>query len=1564
MSRRLLILLCCLACYQAFAQPRLEVVLQKGHSDNNFNYPSIIAISHDNRWVVTFRNKDKEMIIWSLATSKIYAAYTLDITISTAEFLGNNEDLLLNHSHVLNIHSGKMQSLPSSASHPLQWKIKYDYSFSQHKYTKRIAWSVTPPDFTDTLKQKFSLFAHDKKNNRCWVASEESLYEYDLATRQALPLHPGLGKISRLYWDSLPRILIVEGYQNAVLFRGTLASDKFTIKGQVLNITVSPGGKWVAGLDVEKKPAALKIWKINNSNTPELQFTLSDFKGYSGEHAWFNSDSTVLLYAKKEEANGLTSYKAKLLQLPSLRTIWEEKETAVQYECAGKGRYLIAIYAEEDKVVDLSTGRYVQVNNATLQKVQISADEEYLLAKFKQDNQYRYGALYRLPGLEPVNETMGDSAINRFSKYSIYPDPKFLFDQNGKNIIAYYNSNRLLFYDIATGNWKQDSLVTGGVSISNLEYDATGKYFLVQRGFYQDPFVFDAATLQPLKKEDTLVRVISFTAGRGSRLFSLYRKNFENHILRVQAVPGGSTTELPLIGYLQAIHTSRQGDSLAYITMRLHQYRNEEGFLRTEKIYTARLLSVSGFRLLDSVRLPNEVAEKSDKFQLYFSKTGQQIYIGCLGLYRWDLRQQSLTKISLSKTGYYFPVAENSTGSSLLGYRANEKRDSSAIVSLSLQNGEVKQLAPSDLDAYYLDGISNIYLKSYADQFNLKIDYKNYYINTRQPDLRVQGPVNAELYNPVFTPNGKQVLQLSTVYGLDVYDAAAFLPLSGIRPYRFSTIGFTANRKYAVQPGFGSELLKVYEVANGFRKIPIFTSNGPDSPYYFFNKYNVYADQLMHLSRNGNWLYTLDCRGENIVRVFEFPSGKLVYEDKGAHLRPVKNKNYQPGRLDQEDFSLTSISMSDDETTLLYETAQPYLVKAKVSAGKKQLLSFKKQDLFNIILSETGRYAAALNSQPENNSLKDSLISWDEAGKRSAIAAGTSLLSSWSAIRMEILEKENILLLFRPDRVQVYQLPQLTLLKTFVEPTMIAAGTEEAVLIINAAGKTRQAYQLPSLQPVPPPVKKETYSFTYTNGLQRIMKDSTELASFVFDETNEEMLFFTPGNYYAVSKASAEAIAFRYNGELYPASVFDVLYNRPDTVFRLLQPVFHFREDLLSLYKKAGEIRQQRYPFRRSAGRLDALPVVSISNSEQVTVTTERNVSLSCSGASKAAPLSALRIFVNGVPYGGHKGFAIQGSDYKTTLTIPLSPGRNEIRLMATTADGLSSLPATTVVYYQPAEKRQPLTRFIGIGIAAYADTNYNLKYAAKDIRDFTRLLRSKTKQLQVDTLLNEKATRENILALKNNLHSLQPEDRVILLFAGHGLRNSRNEYFLAPHNMDFENPEQKGISAEELYSLLDSIAPRQRLILLDACNSGELFSTDTSLAEGVYGTRAEKEVQTVPGGRGIILDSASNSSGQSVADIMEEVFADYSNSYGIDVVAATKGTELAWETPALKNGVFTYALIKVLQGFSAVNTKERRVPAVSDLLRNVSPMVFKITAGKQKPVTRSQNTAADWELW
>lgn len=1561
MSRRLLILLCCLACYQAFAQPRLEVVLQKGHSDNNFNYPSIIAISHDNRWVVSFRNKDKEMIIWNLAASKIYAAYTLDITISTAEFLGNNEDLLLNQSHVLNIHSGKMQSLPSPASNPLQWKIKYDYSFSQHKYTKRIAWSGTPADFTDTLKEKFSLFAHDKKNNRCWVASEESLYEYDLATRQVLPLDPGLGTISRLYWDSLPGILIVEGYQNAALFRGTLADGMIKIRGQVLNITVSPGGKWVAGLDVEKKTATLKIWKINNDNNPELQFTLSDFKGYSGEHAWFNSDSTVLLYAKKEEVNGLTSYRAKLLQLPSLRTIWEEKENAVQYEHSAKGRYLLAKYSEEDKIIDLATGRYLQNGQNTWKELQVSPGEEYLLAKFKQDIQYRYGALYRLPGLEPVDESMGDSAINRFSKYSIYPDPKFLFDQNGKNIIAYYNSNRLFFYDIATGNWKQDSMATGGESISNLEYDVTGKYFLVQRGFYLDPFIFDAATLQPLKKEDTLIRVISFTAGRGSRLFSLYRKNFENHFLRVQAVPGGSTTELPVIGYLQAIHTNRQGDSLAYITMSYHQSRNEEGLLRTEKMYTARLLSVSGFRLLDSVRLPNEVAEKSDKFQLYFSKTDQQIYIGCLGLYRWDLRQKSLTKISLSKTGYYFPVAENSTASSLLCYRANEKRDSSAIVSLSLQNGEVKQLAPSDLNTFYLDGVNNAWLKQYREHFDLTIGNKNYFMDTRQQDLQVQGPVSTELYNPVFTPGGRQVLQLSSVYGLAVYDAATFLPLGSIRPYRFSEIGFTANRKYAVQPGFGSELLKVYDVANGFRKIPVFTSNGPDSPYYFFNKYNVYADQLMHLSQNGNLLYTLDSRGENIVRAFEFPSGKLVYEDKGAHLRPVKNKNYQPGGLDEEDFSLVSISMSDDETTLLYETTQPYLVKATVSTGKKQLLSFKKQDLFQISLGKTGRYVAAFNSRQENNSLTDSLVIWDEAGKRSAIAAGTSLFSNWSRIRMEILEKENILLLLRPDRVQVYLLPQLTLLKTFVEPTMITAGTEEDVLIINAAGKAQQAYQLPSLQPVSPPAKKETYYFTHTNGLQRIMKDSTELASFVFDETNEEMLFFTPGNYYAVSKASAEAIAFRYNGELYPASVFDVLYNRPDTVFRLLQPVFHFREDLLSLYKKAGEIRQQRYPFRRAAGRLDALPLVSISNSEQVTVTREKNFSLSCSAASKAAPLSALRIFVNGVPYGGHKGYAIQGSDYKTTLTIPLSPGRNEIRLMATTADGLSSLPATTVLYYQPAEKRQPLTRFIGIGIAAYADTNYNLKYAAKDIRDFTRLLRSKTKQLQVDTLLNEKATRENILALKNNLYSLQPDDRVILLFAGHGLRNSRNEYFLAPQDMDFENPEQKGISAEELYGLLDSILPRQRLILLDACNSGELYSTDTSLAEGVYGTRAEKEVKTVPGGRGIILEKTE---GQSVADIMEEVFADYSNSYGIDVMAATKGTELAWETPALKNGVFTYALIKVLQGFSAVNTEERRVPAVSDLLRNVSPMVFKITAGKQKPVTRSQNTAADWELW
>ena len=97
------------------------------------------------------------------------------------------------------------------------------------------------------------------------------------------------------------------------------------------------------------------------------------------------------------------------------------------------------------------------------------------------------------------------------------------------------------------------------------------------------------------------------------------------------------------------------------------------------------------------------------------------------------------------------------------------------------------------------------------------------------------------------------------------------------------------------------------------------------------------------------------------------------------------------------------------------------------------------------------------------------------------------------------------------------------------------------------------------------------------------------------------------------------------------------------------------------------------------------------------------------------------------------------------------------------------------------------------IGISQYADSNINfLAYADEDVRTLSSTLTNFAGYDSSDiiTLLNQKATKENILrTITNAVNSSQkdPIDHFILMFAGHGLpphisSNTTNS-FLAPYD-------------------------------------------------------------------------------------------------------------------------------------------------------------------------------------
>ena len=63
----------------------------------------------------------------------------------------------------------------------------------------------------------------------------------------------------------------------------------------------------------------------------------------------------------------------------------------------------------------------------------------------------------------------------------------------------------------------------------------------------------------------------------------------------------------------------------------------------------------------------------------------------------------------------------------------------------------------------------------------------------------------------------------------------------------------------------------------------------------------------------------------------------------------------------------------------------------------------------------------------------------------------------------------------------------------------------------------------------------------------------------------------------------------------------------------------------------------------------------------------------------------------------------------------------------------------------------------------------------------------------------------------------------MIISYSGHGLLSKDYDYFLSTYSINFKNPAENGLPYDELENLLDSIPARKKLMLIDACHSGEV---------------------------------------------------------------------------------------------------------------------------------------------
>lgn len=502
----------------------------------------------------------------------------------------------------------------------------------------------------------------------------------------------------------------------------------------------------------------------------------------------------------------------------------------------------------------------------------------------------------------------------------------------------------------------------------------------------------------------------------------------------------------------------------------------------------------------------------------------------------------------------------------------------------------------------------------------------------------------------------------------------------------------------------------------------------------------------------------------------------------------------------------------------------------------------------------------------------------------------------------------------------------------------------------------------------------------YINDFE-IVKDKNYLISSAEDasmhiwnlETGEELLsiyvvdmgklvFITPDNYYMATGDALTGLGFNFDGKVFPAEQFDLKYNRPDYV---LESFGYFDKEMIELYHKAYLKRISKLGFTEQMlnGKIN-LPELTITNQNEIQLkTTQANAVVKLEMKDANYKLDRVNVYVNDVPLYGTKGLSLSDKSSKLVtkdVEIPLSAGKNNILISCLNEKGIESLKEELEVYYDKADKKKPDLYLISLAVSDYQQSQYNLRYTINDGKGFIKLF-SNTKEydkIYIDTLYNSSCTRENVLLLKEKLMKTGVDDYVYVHIAGHGLLDDNLDFYFATADIDFANPSKKGLKYDEIEGVLDGIPARNKLLLMDACHSGEVDKDD-------FAVNAIDDTEDT---RGVTMFSAKNENKpktglQNSYELMRLLFADLRKGTGTVVISAASGGGYALENEDIENGIFTYCLIQGVGKGKADIDKNKEI-SVSEIRNYIFDGVKRLSGGKQQPTSRKENLMNDFKVW
>jgi WD40 repeat protein len=410
-------------------------------------------------------------------------------------------------------------------------------------------------------------------------------------------------------------------------------------------------------------------------------------------------------------------------------------------------------------------------------------------------------------------------------------------------------------------------------------------------------------------------------------------------------------------------------------------------------------------------------------------------------------------------------------------------------------------------------------------------------------------------------------------------------------------------------------------------------------------------------------------------------------------------------------------------------------------------------------------------------------------------------------------------------------------------------------------------------------------------------KTGERLATLISTGDGGDWLVVTPDGLFDGSPSAWNQILWRFSQNTFDVSPVETFFNE------------FFYPGLLS------DIANGKRPKApRDIALIDRRqPTLALTTSApQSGAVASRNLSVSLQVKDAPAGARDVRLFRNGSLVRVWRGDVLKGQPSATLeATVPLVAGENKLTAYAFNHDNVKSSDATLDITGADSLKRAGTAYVVAVGVNQYENAQYNLKYAEADAQDFAEQVSRQQSQLGkyarvvVVPLVDADATKANILAALQllagkltsppasapkslaELKPAQPEDTVVVYFAGHGTAHGKS-FYLIPHDLGYTGPRDDldatglqtilshSVSDEELQSAVEDLDAGQLLFVIDACNSGQALEAD------------EKR-------RGPM-----NSKG----------LAQLAYEKGMYVLTAAQSYQAALEAAQLGHGLLTYALV------------------------------------------------------